>query len=366
MLLPNIIFCWLFCSVGSYYLKSCNESVSSLQLCKLDPSYAKGQPDYKWTGQPMMMETQVIIHSLTAFDEKSSTITLSVLLTSLWNDTRLSLKAKDDSNQWYEVSSLDAEHIFSPSFRVLKAKSVERERKYGPKDSDYFWFQLPHNLEYRQLLRIVLYCTFDFGHFPFDTHSCDFVYGSVGPSIVSLILKGPLITIEPGLSITNNLAFDVNIEPLKPFYLFEKGYNKSYNGLRIHLERAHRSKIMSSFYGLTLVFSILSLVSFAINADAVPGRLGLLVTLCLINTNIYGTLETPNEGFGFVEIWMLGVMSPIFIAIIEYGIILSMKKYSCRKTRFDLEILADRWTCAASTVLFILFNIAYWSFAFLY
>ena len=60
----------------------------------------------------------------------------------------------------------------------------------------------------------------------------------------------------------------------------------------------------------------------------VPGRIGLLVTLFLISSNIYGSLEAPKQrGFSFLEFWVLGTQGIILLAILEYGIILGWKKY---------------------------------------
>ena len=54
----------------------------------------------------------------------------------------------------------------------------------------------------------------------------------------------------------------------------------------------------------------------------------MLVTLDLIATNIFNSVEAPpNRNFTYIEIWMLLVYFPIFIAILEYGLILTVKKY---------------------------------------
>ena len=60
----------------------------------------------------------------------------------------------------------------------------------------------------------------------------------------------------------------------------------------------------------------------------VPGRLGLLVTLYLIMTNVYVSIEGPKDrGFSYIEIWFVGMQTPILIAIMEYAILLAMMKY---------------------------------------
>lgn len=54
----------------------------------------------------------------------------------------------------------------------------------------------------------------------------------------------------------------------------------------------------------------------------------MMVTLSLISTNSYNSLEAPEDrGISFLEVWMLGTHFPILFAISEYGIILSLDKF---------------------------------------
>ena len=58
--------------------------------------------------------------------------------------------------------------------------------------------------------------------------------------------------------------------------------------------------------------------------------MGLLVTLDLIATNVYNSVKAPpKRGFGYIEIWMLGIQIPILLGIFEYAILLALKKYHC-------------------------------------
>ena len=73
----------------------------------------------------------------------------------------------------------------------------------------------------------------------------------------------------------------------------------------------------------------MSLASYAIDPNAVPGRLGLLVTVDLISMNCYNSVEAPmTRGLSYVEIWLMGMQIPILVGFLEYGIILAIKKYS--------------------------------------
>ena len=115
----------------------------------------------------------------------------------------------------------------------------------------------------------------------------------------------------------------------------------------------------------------------------VPGRLGLLVTLNLILMNVYNSVNAPTKrGFSFIEVWLLCVEIPILVGILEYGIILSVKKYKSKKKvtsvinvktsqnqadeEFDRNSLSkslDKWTFIGSIIFIAIFNIVYWSVA---
>ena len=72
----------------------------------------------------------------------------------------------------------------------------------------------------------------------------------------------------------------------------------------------------------------------------VPGRMGLLVTLYLISYNVYGSLKAPkNRGFSYIELWMIGHQNVIFIAILEYGLVLIWKKFYSKSMPNIVEVL---------------------------
>ena len=57
--------------------------------------------------------------------------------------------------------------------------------------------------------------------------------------------------------------------------------------------------------------------------------MGLLATLYLISSNVYGSLPAPqNRGFSYIEVWTSGTQTITMFAIIEYGFILGLKKYA--------------------------------------
>ena len=108
----------------------------------------------------------------------------------------------------------------------------------------------------------------------------------------------------------------------------------------------------------------------------------MLVTLFLISTNVYSSINAPPErGFSYIELWMVGMQLPICIALVQYSIILGMKKFlknkgdnskifSNRKSGEELKMESndiiyknmDKIFLILSTVYFIIFCLCYWIF----
>ena len=113
--------------------------------------------------------------------------------------------------------------------------------------------------------------------------------------------------------------------------------------------------------------------------------MGLLVTLYLISYNVYGSLKAPkNRGFSYIELWMVGHQNVIFIAILEYGLVLIWKKFYSKsmtnvevfepsvqdsKVEDDDLTLEEKIKRLDMTSFFVLiffvalFNLYYWIFA---
>ena len=121
-----------------------------------------------------------------------------------------------------------------------------------------------------------------------------------------------------------------------------------------------RSEIFSRYHGQTETFSLLSLISFSINQDDVSGRMGLLVLLYLIQINLYKEVEAPSKrGFSSIEIWFVGIQMPILVAMLEYGMILALKKV-CQKKEQKIFSVVDLCTFCLSVFHIIVFNGIFW------
>ena len=67
----------------------------------------------------------------------------------------------------------------------------------------------------------------------------------------------------------SRLPFKITMESLEEFPIFEDGYNYSFTGIKLVFRRNNLSLLTGGFYFPTLVFSLLSLLSFAIKPEVV-------------------------------------------------------------------------------------------------
>ena len=177
-------------------LEKCNGKVLKVQLCNLQndeynegiTEYNKGVPSWS-PGNPMILYSYITVYKIAELNEEENTITLNFLLSVVWYDTRLSLEDNNPnkSSKWYEVNEFDETQIFTPTLEISGTKAIVRTRKYGAIDKDYFWyFHTDNMMEYQQSLKVKLYCSIDFKHFPFDSHTCDLNFGASGTTKISL------------------------------------------------------------------------------------------------------------------------------------------------------------------------------------
>ena len=82
----------LFFLQTSQALTHCNETVTKLTMCSLVDVYEQGMPPLETDG-PLMVINSVTLFSLAELNEDQSSITLTVLLSLVWNDTRLTLQS---------------------------------------------------------------------------------------------------------------------------------------------------------------------------------------------------------------------------------------------------------------------------------
>ena len=362
------IFCLTLKVVDA--LTTCNELSSPKgKLCFVNDTYDKSQPSGP---HPNYVNSHLWIHEIVDFNAEEQTITIFADFFVEWNDTRIQLKDSEDN--WTEIDQELARSIYFPTLVFIKTKKVQEIKQISSTNEQYFW-HIGQHLELKKHLMITLVCPLDFSHFPFDQHACNFTFRVSGspaelvklkPIKVEYSQKTTVFGQDPIQGKSWQIPFDVELTSLEPFDVVDIGYLYSHTGFTIRLKRNSLATLLGSFYVPTGLFALLSMTSYAIDPDVVPGRLGLLVTLFLIVTNVYGTVEAPKaRNFSYIEVWMLGIQATILAAILEYGYILVQQKYYPKPDSMDWKAeskILDWRFFMGMFVSFIVFASAYWAF----
>ncbi|KAJ8266519.1 hypothetical protein GJAV_G00131370 [Gymnothorax javanicus] len=178
------------------------------------------------------------------------------------------------------------------------------------------------NVLYSIRLTLILSCPMDLKNFPMDIQTCTMQLESFGYTMNDLIFEW--LDVNP-VQVADDLT-------LPQFVLKEEkdlGYcTKHYNTgkftcieVKFHLER-QMGYYLIQMYIPSLLIVILSWVSFWINMDAAPARVGLGITTVLTMTTQSSGSRASLPKVSYVkaiDIWMAVCLLFVFAALLEYA-----------------------------------------------
>ena len=361
-------------------------SESETQFCKVSDSVVYPPPYY-------IIQPVIDILDISEINEDKKTITVYLQLFLEWNDTaiKLYLGGNDflDDGGWYNIYHTKTPNEIlrrsQSAAKIINSQLLERTQIIDIKNSlGYFWHQEPYFKVFGEDIKVTISCNFDFLMFPFDKHQCYLKFinpyyvkdqGKFTPTSIYVKSSSTNLTEEPLLIKDHKLPYEITVASIPTGLYFLTKYTHTTSGIVFNLERNDIGQLIGGFFWPTGIFTIISLVSFLIDPDMVPGRLGLLLTVFLIITNNYNSVNAPaDRGFSFIEIWMVGIYLQILFAIFEYSYLIvqnrnkvmaidsSEEHVSIKKLSKEL----DRKAMLASLVYFVLFQFTYWSIVMFY
>ena len=269
--------------------------------------------------------------------------------------------------EWYLIEDLD--DVWVP--QIFIGNSV---RSLDLIKFDHMWYFYPKQMvKYTMILTPKISCNLDFHTFPFDSHECTLdLKNWIGASYRVMFNSIEILTNDINGTEINGDIIEVNaneryeynfiFKTLPASVFLDYGIEYTMAQVSINFKRSirNRNKIFGGYHVTTGTFALLSLISFSIEQDVVPGRMGMLIIIYLMQINTYNSVEAPpNRGFSMIETWFVGMQFPILFAILQYGIILTMKKYWPYQKKIKPNTI-DLWTFFFSVSYLIVFNLIYW------
>ncbi|XP_072550342.1 glycine receptor, alpha 4b [Salminus brasiliensis] len=277
---------------------------------------ARIRPNFK--GPPVNVTCNIFINSFGSVTETTMDYRLNVFLRQQWNDPRLAYKEYPDDSLDLDPSMLDS--IWKPDLFFANEKGANFHEVTT--DNKLLRIFQNGNVLYSIRLTLILSCPMDLKNFPMDIQTCTMQLESFGYTMNDLIFQwldnGPV-----------QVADDLM---LPQFVLKEEkdlGYcTKHYNTgkftcieVKFHLER-QMGYYLIQMYIPSLLTVILSWVSFWINMDAAPARVGLGITTVLTMTTQSSGSRASLPKVSYVkaiDIWMAVCLLFVFAALLEYA-----------------------------------------------
>ena len=358
----------LMASIASASTIQLCDNVEDEILCKISQDYDSIYPPKPY---PATIYPIVRIDEVTNVDENKQFISVLVKVIQEWYDP--TLKVKNPQDEWYKIPKKDIDSLWRPIVYFSKAGAVQKISTLGKDNINDFWFKVSENkLWYSEDLEVTFTCEMDFSSFPIDRHFCYFTMGDMEMSLTKIKYNQSIVEhdfsmiddMDNWIEINDsNTPFDFKVSLVRPFTKKSVGYVHpfSFTGMSIELERKSFGSLMETFYVPTAIFAIVSMISFLIKPSVVPGRMGMIVTMLLISSNVYNNIEAPNRrGFSYTEVWIIGSWVPILFSLFEYGVILFFSKSQHEAEKNIFETL-DYLSLAATALFYAIFNAYYWT-----
>ncbi|XP_064206610.1 glycine receptor subunit alpha-4-like isoform X1 [Anguilla rostrata] len=277
---------------------------------------ARIRPNFK--GPPVNVTCNIFINSFGSITETTMDYRLNVFLRQQWNDPRLAYKEYPDNSLDLDPSMLDS--IWKPDLFFANEKGANFHEVTT--DNKLLRIFQNGNVLYSIRLTLILSCPMDLKNFPMDIQTCTMQLESFGYTMNDLIFEW--LDVNP-VQVADELM-------LPQFVLKEEqdlGYcTKNYNTgkftcieVKFHLER-QMGYYLIQMYIPSLLIVILSWVSFWINMDAAPARVGLGITTVLTMTTQSSGSRASLPKVSYVkaiDIWMAVCLLFVFAALLEYA-----------------------------------------------
>uniref|UniRef100_H3D5Z4 Glycine receptor, alpha 1 n=1 Tax=Tetraodon nigroviridis TaxID=99883 RepID=H3D5Z4_TETNG len=269
-------------------------------------------------GPPVNVTCNIFINSFGSIAETTMDYRVNIFLRQQWNP-RLAYSEYPDDSLDLDPSMLDS--IWKPDLFFANEKGANFHEVTT--DNKLLRISKNGNVLYSiRRITLVLACPMDLKNFPMDVQTCIMQLESFGYTMNDLIFewdeKGA-VQVADGLTLPQFI-----LKEEKDLRYCTKHYNTgkfTCIEARFHLER-QMGYYLIQMYIPSLLIVILSWVSFWINMDAAPARVGLGITTVLTMTTQSSGSRASLPKVSYVkaiDIWMAVCLLFVFSALLEYA-----------------------------------------------
>ena len=267
-------------------------------------------------------------------NDQTQTVTLEMLFKVKWYEPRILVNVtsaewkeqtiKVDGEDYVGIPISQMQEFWIPDIEVYRLKKYTTQNVLRPTAS--FRTNANKLLRYVARIEMVLSCQMDFGKYPFDVHTCTSQQGSFYNTQDIVDCNS---TFSRDDLKQRNLQYAVKVSDLPHQYHTTEVYGSLWAtcGFQMVFTRK-KIAIFCQVYLTSTLLVFVSWVSFLINPNSVPGRMGLLVTVFLVLINIFigvkGNSPTSSGFLSAIDIFLVVCLGHVFCAILEYAIVMTL------------------------------------------
>lgn len=257
----------------------------SSKIC-IPRDYRKGE----LPRMPVEINTAISINNIREIDDKKMTVALEIHPQLIWADHRIITNfTEEERKRGIVLNIIYSHHIWKPDLFIENLSSFKRHSvleeisgfaignglTLGLKNETVVWYEFS--------AKASIYCNFVFFRYPMDEQQCNFTVGSTYPIAGAIVFTFHSSVFHFSNSTRSTDEFDLDIINVDDDG--ENNKEKTNFGFTIKMNRRLQPFILAVYLPCITII-IVTHISFIIPIDAVPGRIGLLVTQFLTLTNI--------------------------------------------------------------------------------
>ena len=283
---------------------------------------------------PWIFTMEFYIYDVQEIDDDKLTMTFDLYFKVKWMEPRSQINTSSD--KWSkEATVIDGdEHYLIPLENMvdlwIPAFEIHNLEMYKPQTVLRETASLRINgtkfLRYIVKVKIVLNCQMAYDNYPFDFHTCFFRVGSFYNPIEIWDCTSKVYSDS---SRQRNLQYHIDITDLRrnesKIEETLSGRTWATCGFKIAIVRK-KSQIFVQVYLTSVLLVALSWVSFIINPEVVPGRMGLLVTVFLMLITLFISVKrdapSSNGFLNAADLFVIVCIGHVFFGFLEYAFVL--------------------------------------------
>jgi len=281
------------------------------------------------TGEPTLVSCEVFVRSFGSISEKAMDYQVDLYLRQHWHDPRL------NHSEITQVLDLNdpklVQAIWKPEVYFPNAK--EAEFQYVTVPNLLLSIKPLGQILYMLRLKLTFSCMMELNKYPLDDQVCTMEIASFSKTTKELQLQWKMdvdpVQLSPEVKMPQFIVQDVDAVLCDEAAVLG---NYSCLAAKFHLHRSIGFHLVQSYIP-TILFVIVSWVSFWMDVEHVPGRVALGVTTLLTISSKSAGLSSESPQVSYVkaiDIWMGACTAFVFAALIEFTVVNYLYRRGCR------------------------------------